>query len=213
MKKILAAVAVALFLSSRAFASSCTGYKVTNECVPAENILDGTLGASVQGSGCGASNLAQGVTITYGLTVGTVTVGDTSATSIVTGGGITAAGVGIINTSGKIPALTTTYLGSLDASTLTGVAAANITAGALGAGNYTDVGSVAVSTSATSAYSLKLKGAKSLAQLAATVPGALGEVYFVYDGTVDYFALSTQTVTASWLGNTSSRASNGTSAH
>ena len=132
MKKILGAVAVLAFvagLSVIARASSCTGYKVTTECIPAENILDGTLGASVQGSGCGASNLPQGVTVTYGLTAGSGTITGTSASALIVAGGVTAGTPAnpIINVSGKIPALSSTYFASLDASNLTGIVTAGLT--------------------------------------------------------------------------------------
>jgi hypothetical protein len=104
---------------------------------------------------------------------------------------------------------TPTFLGT----NVTAIPAANINAGALGAGAYTDVGSIALSTSATSGYALKFMGAKTLAELAATIPGAAGEVYFVVNGSVDTLAISTQAVTANWQGNTESRASGGTNAH
>ena len=43
----------------------------------AANILEGTLATGVAGSGCGATNLPQGVSITYGLTSATATTTDT----------------------------------------------------------------------------------------------------------------------------------------
>lgn len=53
----------------------------------------------------------------------TVTTSNTGATSIDAAGGITAgtSNVGIIGTDGRIPALTTTYLASLSAASLTGL--------------------------------------------------------------------------------------------
>lgn len=214
MITVFLVVVVAFVCSVKSHASSCTGFRVSNECVPAENILDGTLGASVSWSGCGLTNLPQGVSITYGLTSATMTTTDTSATSLVVGGGITA-GTGLVaiaGTNGKLAAFDTTHYSSLSGANFTNLPAAGIVAGALGAVAYSDVGSVAIATSATSAYSFTLKGAKTLAQLAVTVPGAVGEVYLIPDGTVDVLAISTQAVTASWLGNTESRAA-GTSAH
>jgi len=48
MKKIYSILAVLLVgIAANARASSCTGYKVSNECFPAENVLDGDLGAAV----------------------------------------------------------------------------------------------------------------------------------------------------------------------
>jgi hypothetical protein len=57
------------------------------------------------------------------LTAGKLATSDTSATSIDVAGGVTAGtgNVGIISAAGQIPALTSTYLASLDASALTGI--------------------------------------------------------------------------------------------
>lgn len=56
-------------------------------------------------------------------------------------------------------------------------------------------------------------GSKTIAQLAATIPTAIGQIVLCSDCTVDLTATSTQTVTPNWQGNTESRASNGTNAH
>lgn len=59
------------------------------------------------------------------LTAGKLATTDTSATSIDVAGGITAGtgNVAIVNAAGKIPALSSTYLASLDGSALTGISA------------------------------------------------------------------------------------------
>jgi hypothetical protein len=59
------------------------------------------------------------------LTSGKLATTDTSATSIDVAGGITAGtgNVAIVNAAGKIPALSSTYLASLDGSALTGISA------------------------------------------------------------------------------------------
>ena len=156
MKKFYAVLAAAVVLAGvavGAWASSCTGMKVSNECIPAENILDGTLGASVSGSGCGATNLPQGVSITYGLTVGSATVNDTSALSVVTAGGITAGtpGVAIVNVSGKIPAISSSYFASLSGANLTGIVTAGLASSAV---TSDKIGSLAVTNGKLGAASI-----------------------------------------------------------
>ena len=181
MKKILSFVAasvVLICLAVWAHSSSCTGFRVSNECIPAENILDGTLGASVSGSGCGATNLPQGVSITHGLTASTATTTDTGATSLVVGGGITAGtgSVAITGTNGKLAAFDSTHYSNLSGANLTSIPAAAIVAGSLGSGAFTvtgafnattsisagsglnSIGAVTVSTSATSTDSMKFLG-------------------------------------------------------
>ena len=85
---IVSALALLATFAIGARASSCTGYRVSNECIPAENILDGTLGASVQGAGCGASNLSSGVVITYQVTSGSAAFGVAPAVSTFTSAGV-----------------------------------------------------------------------------------------------------------------------------
>lgn len=62
-----------------------------------------------------------------------VAITGTGAAALLVSGGITAGSgnVAIVNTTGKIPALTSTYFASLDGSTITGIAEANITDGSL----------------------------------------------------------------------------------
>ena len=62
------------------------------------------------------------------LTAGKLASTDTSATSIDVAGGITAGtgNVAIVNAAGKIPALSSTYLASLDGSALTGVSGGKV---------------------------------------------------------------------------------------
>lgn len=185
--------------------------------ITGQAIIQGS--ATVQGAG--------GLYVNYGITGGSATItaevnagtitaagaiytkngADQNTSTITVDGalildkGVTAAGVGIIDTNGQIPALSSTYLADLSGANLTTLTAANIsagslgaevigsslavdavytnaiadsavtdakisavgaakvTAGALGAGDYTVAGSVAVSTSATSGYSLRLRGA------------------------------------------------------
>jgi len=67
--------------------------------------------------------------VTGTLTAGKLATTDTSATSIDVAGGVTAGtgNVAIVNAAGKIPALSSTYLASLDGSALTGISAGAVT--------------------------------------------------------------------------------------
>lgn len=77
-----------------------------------------------------------------------VSAASTAADALSSGGGLTCAGVAIVNTSGKIPALTSTYLASLSGAALTAITAANISAGTAGI----DIsGNAATATSASNA--------------------------------------------------------------
>jgi len=70
----------------------------------------------------------------FGVSAATMTLSDTGAAALDVAGGITAGSgnVGIVDTTGKIPAISGTYFASLNGSALT-----NITASAIAAGNVT----------------------------------------------------------------------------
>ena len=68
--------------------NTCTGYNVSNMCVPAANILEGTLATGVAGSGCGATNLAQGVAITYDIRASSAAFGVAPNQSTFTAAGV-----------------------------------------------------------------------------------------------------------------------------
>ena len=185
MNKILSAVLAFAFLAfglsvSAHAVNTCSGYQVSQMCVPAQNILEGPLATGVQASGVGVTTSPVGVAITYGLSAGSVTVN----------------GVGIINAAGQIPAINSTYFTSLSGAALTALTPANVTAGDLPAG-------VTCQT---------LKSA-SLSTLSSTIPSYVGQMFYISNGSVDTIAIATQTVTASWQGNTESRASGGAAAH
>jgi hypothetical protein len=197
MNKILFAVLTFAILSlltinARAV-NTCTGYNVSHECIPAENILEGTLPSGVQGSGCGATNLPQGVAITYGLSAATVTTTDTSAGSLVVGGGIkTGTGVvQLVDATGKITAISSTYFASLSGANLTGIPAAAVSAGSLGTGAFTVTGAFNATTSISAASALAVTAGplqpyqRTKAQLHALTP-AVGDVYVCSDCTNTY---------------------------
>ena len=197
MKKLSAVLALVLAfavlaVNTRAI-NTCTGYNVTNECIPAANILEGTLATGVAGSGCGATNLPQGVSITYGLTSATATTTDTGATSLTVGGGITAGtgNVGIVNATGKIPVISSAYFTSVVGTNLTGVPAAAILAGSLGSGAFTVTGAFNATTSISAASALAVTAGpfqpyqRNKAQLHAITP-AVGDVYSCSDCTNTY---------------------------
>lgn len=88
----------------------------------------------------------------------TITGTSTSATALTLAGGVTAGSgaVGIIGTTGKIPALTATYFTSLDASALTTINASNIASGTLSASRLpaTVIGTTSFNTSTGSTGSI-----------------------------------------------------------
>lgn len=74
------------------------------------------------------------VAVTSGVTIGgTLAVNNAGASALDVAGGIQAGSgnVSIVGTDGRIPALTTVYFASMDGSTITGIAEANITDGTL----------------------------------------------------------------------------------
>lgn len=75
------------------------------------------------------------LSVTYGVQSATTVITNTGAGALDVAGGINAGtgNVGIVDATGKIPALSSTYLASLSGAALTGIAAANIAAGSLGA--------------------------------------------------------------------------------
>ncbi|MDD2806052.1 MAG: hypothetical protein PHV33_10895, partial [Elusimicrobiales bacterium] len=85
-------------------------------------------------------DVAGSIKSSYGLIASTMVLSDTSAGALTVAGGITAGGNAIINTSGKIPALSTAYFGSIDGSALTGITPADnsVTSAKIAAGEIVD---------------------------------------------------------------------------
>ena len=81
------AITTVLAVAARAV-NTCTGYNVSNMCIPAANILEGTMASGVLGSGCGAANLPQGVAITYQVTAGSAAFGVAPNLSTFTSAGV-----------------------------------------------------------------------------------------------------------------------------
>ena len=206
--KVLAVLTVVLGLAVSARAvNTCSGYQVSQMCVPAANILEGTLATGVAGSGCGATNLPQGVSITYGLTSATMTTTDTSATSLVVGGGITAGtgSVAIAGANGKLAAFDSTHYANLSGANFTAIPAAAVVAGSLGAGSFTVTGAFNATTTISAASGLSVTAgplqprAVSKSTLAGLTPTA-GDVYTCSDCALTY-DLVVATTTGSGLGN------------
>jgi hypothetical protein len=85
----------------------------------------------------GAATIGTTLGVTGVSTLTSLVVSSTGASAIDVAGGVNAGtgNVSIIGTDGRIPALTTTYFASMDGSTITGIAEANITDGTLLARN------------------------------------------------------------------------------
>lgn len=75
----------------------------------------------------GTGVLIDGVDVSTYLAGGKLTALSNTVDSIKVGGGITAAGNAIVDTTGKVPALSSTYFTTLSATNLTALAAANLT--------------------------------------------------------------------------------------
>lgn len=78
---------------------------------------------------------SKGISMSTGVASGTFTITNAGAGALDVTGGINAGSgnVGIVDTSGKIPALSSTYIADLSGANLTALTAANINAGSLGA--------------------------------------------------------------------------------
>ena len=131
------------------------------------------------------------------------TISGTGASALDVAGGINAGSgnVGIVDTSGKIPAISSTYFASLSGANLTGVPAAAVTgtAAILGANSFTAeqsvVGGVRVSTSATSVFKCLDVGA--VEALPTTTYTECDQVWLTSDHTL-YRATETVVGAYSW---------------
>jgi|GEM_PF-7013579 len=111
-----------------------------------------------------------GTTVSLNTAGDKVTMSNTGADALTVSGGIVAGGsVGIIGADGRIPALSSTYLASLDGSALTGLTATQV---GLGSVNNTSDADKPVSTAQQTALNLKADAAAVLANNA-SVPQAL----------------------------------------
>jgi len=123
LAKKLAVMVVGFMLSAPAFAA-------TRNIVPrADN--EGGIGTAAK-----TWNIiyVKDAAVDFGVTAATAVISGTGADSLDIGGGLNAGtgNVAIIDTSGKIPALSSTYLANLSGANLTAITAANISAGSLG---------------------------------------------------------------------------------
>ena len=77
----------------------------------------------------GTLTAANGLNVTYGVNAATAVITNTGATALTVAGGITAGTgvVGIVDTTGKIPAISSAYFASLSGANLTGLPASAIT--------------------------------------------------------------------------------------
>jgi hypothetical protein len=127
MNRILTALVLVAGLavsSHAAGACAANGYTASNTCIKAENILDGILGVNVVASGVGVTTSPAGVAITYGLSVGSVTVSDFASV----GGALTVTGTaatGALTVTGA--ATVSTTLGVTGATTVSTITATGYT--------------------------------------------------------------------------------------
>jgi hypothetical protein len=146
---------------------------------------------------------ANGFVATYGVSAATAVITNTDATALTVGGGITAGtgSVGIVDTTGKIPALSSTYFASLAGTNLTGIPPAGITgtAATLGGNSFTAaqsvIGGVGISTSATSSLICHYKGA--YVSLPTTGATECDTAYQISDHTL-YVATKTVSAATDW---------------
>lgn len=141
MKRLLLALVMAGLLADSASAQ----VTIPNTFTSFTLITASSLNANFAALGNNALNRTGGtitgnITVSGGITIdgadisaylsgGKLIATDTSATSLTVGGGITAGSgvVGIVDTTGKIPALSSTYFASLSGANLTSLPAANLT--------------------------------------------------------------------------------------
>jgi hypothetical protein len=128
---------LALSASAQAQNRPLVGSTVQTTDTSANSLLVGCSVGSVSCTGgikAGPATLGSTLAVTGATTLtSTLTVNSTSASAIDVAGGINAGSgnVGIVDTSGRIPALTSTYFASLDGSTITNIAEANIADGTI----------------------------------------------------------------------------------
>ncbi|MBI4802381.1 MAG: hypothetical protein HY796_07635, partial [Elusimicrobia bacterium] len=146
-----------------------------------------------------------GVKVTYGVTAGSATITDATASALDVAGGINAGSgnVGIVDTTGKIPALSSTYLADVSGANLTLLNPANISAGSLGSGVIASsiaAGGVYTGAIAADAVTSAKVAADTLA--AADIAAGAVESSEILDGTIDTVDIKDGAVTVAKISAT-----------
>jgi hypothetical protein len=144
-----------------------TGGTVTgNLLVNAGVTIDGIdIGAVLGGTG---NPTFSTVTATGNIGAATLTTSNTGAASLDVAGGINAGtgNVGIVDTTGKIPALSSTFFANLSGTNVTNLNASNISSGTVPLANISGITNTEISAAAAIAWTKVSKAGSSLADLA-----------------------------------------------